>query len=157
MFTVGAVFIVEAHLPKVLEIANDADMFICNIDELKAFAGVKKESNYKDIFEKAMKKLKEKDRLFVVTDGSKGVLVSKYDYKRGKVDYIFQSFPTVMKSEEIVDLNVGGDSFLGEFLSQFIKGSSLSSCCKDGNDAASYILKSVGCTFPDNEKIEFDP
>ena len=157
MFTVGAVFIVEAHLPKVLEIANDADMFICNIDELKTFAGAKKENNYKDIFEKAMKKLKEKDRLFVVTDGSKGVLVSKYDYKRGKVDYILQSFPTVMKSEEIVDLNGAGDSFLGGFLSQYIKGSSLSSCCKAGNDAASYILKSVGCTFPNNAKIEFDP
>jgi len=28
MFTVGAIFIVEAHLAKVLEIANDADMFI---------------------------------------------------------------------------------------------------------------------------------
>ena len=75
MFTVGAVFIVEVHLPKVLEIANDADMFICNIDELKTFAGDKKENNYKDIFEKAMKNLKEKDRLFVVTDGNKGVLL----------------------------------------------------------------------------------
>lgn len=157
MFTVGAVFIVEAHLPKVLEIANDADMFICNFDELKAFAGAKKENNYKDIFEKAFKKLKEKDRLFLVTDGSKGVLVSKYDYKKGKVDYILQSFPTVMKSEEIVDLNGAGDSFLGGFLSQYIKGSLLSSCCKAGNDAASIILKNVGCTFPNNAKIEFDP
>ena len=157
ILTIGAVFIVEAHLPKVLEIGNDADMFICNIDELKAFAGTKKENNYKDIFEKAFKKLKEKDRLFVVTDGSKGVLVSKYDYKKEKVDYILQSFPTVMKSEEIVDLNGAGDSFLGGFLSQYIKGSSLSSCCKAGNDAASYILKSVGCTFPNNAKIEFDP
>jgi adenosine kinase len=157
ILTIGAVFIVEAHLPKVLEIANDADMFICNFDELKAFAGDKKENNYKDIFEKAFKKLKAKDRLFLVTDGSKGVLVSKYDYKKGKVDYILQSFPTVMKSEEIVDLNGAGDSFLGGFLSQYIKGSSLSSCCKAGNDAASYILKSVGCTFPNNAKIKFDP
>jgi len=56
-----------------------------------------------------------------------------------------------------VDLNGAGDSFLGGFLSQYIKGSSLSSCCKAGNDAASYILKSVGCTFPNNAKIEFDP
>ena len=62
-----------------------------------------------------------------------------------------------MKSEEIVDLNGAGESFLGGFLSQYIKGSSLSSCCKAGNDAASYILKSVGCTFPNNAKIEFDP
>ena len=75
MFTVGAIFIVEAHLAKVLEISNDAGMLICNIDELKTFKGAKKENNYKDIFEKAMKNLKEKDRLFVVIDGNKGVFL----------------------------------------------------------------------------------
>ena len=110
----------------------------------------------KNVFEKCFKKLSPRDRLFVITDGSKGVLVSKYDYKKDKVDFILQSFPCVMKTEEIVDLNGAGDSFLGGFLSQFIKGSSLYSCCRAGNDAASVILKNVGCTFSKETKIEFD-
>jgi adenosine kinase len=155
IFTLSAVFMVEAHFDKVKEIADDADMIICNIDELQAFAGVKG-AEYKELFEKSFKKLKDKDRLFVVTDGSKGVLVSKYDYKRGKVDFILQSFPTVLKTEEIVDLNGAGDSFLGGFLSQFIKGSSLYSCCRAGNEAAYIILKNVGCNYPKDHKIIFE-
>ena len=60
-----------------------------------------------------------------------------------------------MKTEEIVDLNGAGDAFLGGFLSQFMKGSSLYSCCRAGNDAASIILKNVGCTFQKDLKLEF--
>ena len=155
IFTLSAVFMVEAHNNKVKEIANDADMVICNMEELKAFSG-EKEDNYKEIFEKSFRKLTQKDRLFVVTDGGKGVLVSRYDYKKGKIDFILQSYPTVLKSEVIVDLNGAGDSFLGGFISQFIKGSSLYSCCRAGNDAASIILRNVGCTFPKNAVIELD-
>ena len=155
IIALSAVFMVQAHYDKILEMANFSDMIVGNIEELEAFAGVKAES-YKDIFEKCFKKLTPRDRLFVITDGSKGVLVSKYDYKKGKVDFILQSFPTVMKTEEIVDLNGAGDAFLGGFLSQFMKGSSLYSCCRAGNDAAYVILKNVGCTFPKDGKIDFD-
>ena len=60
-----------------------------------------------------------------------------------------------MKTEEITDLNGAGDAFLGGFLSQYMKGSSLYSCCRAGNDASFVILKNVGCTFPKDKKIEF--
>lgn len=155
ILALSAVFMVQAHFEKILEIGNNADMIVCNIEELQAFAG-EKTDEYKILFEKAFQKLVPKDRLFVTTDGHKGVLVSKYDYKRGKLDFLLQSFPCVMKSEDIVDLNGAGDAFLGGFLSQFIKGSSLYSCCRAGNDAAAAILKNVGCTFPKDGKIEFD-
>jgi adenosine kinase len=154
ILTLSAVFMVQAHFEKILEISNYADMIVGNMEELEAFAGEKGES-YKDTFEKVCRKLSNKDRLFVITDGSKGVLVSKYDYKKGKLDFILQSFPTIMKTEEIVDLNGAGDAFLGGFLSQFMKGSSLYSCCRAGNDAASIILKNVGCTFQKDLKLEF--
>jgi adenosine kinase len=155
ILALSAVFMVQAHYDKILEIANFSDMIVGNIEELETFSGAKGES-YKDIFEKCFKKLTPRERLFVITDGSKGVLVSKYDYKKGKVDFILQSFPNVMKTEEIVDLNGAGDAFLGGFLSQFMKGSSLYSCCRAGNDAAYMILKNVGCTFPKDGKIDFD-
>ena len=154
ILTLSAVFMVQAHYDKILEISNYADMIVGNMEELEAFSGSKGES-YKDTFEKVSRKLNPKDRLFVVTDGSKGVLVSKYDYKKGKLDFILQSFPTLIKNEDIVDLNGAGDAFLGGFLSQFMKGSSLYSCCRAGNDAAAVILRHVGCTFSKDSKIEF--
>ena len=154
ILALSAVFMVQAHYDKIVEIGNLADMIVGNMEELQAFAG-ENSDNYKDVFEKVYKKLKPKERLFVVTDGSKGVLVSRYDYKRGKLDFILQGFPSIMKTEDIVDLNGAGDSFLGGFLSQFMKGSTLYSCCRAGNDAASIILKNVGCTFPKDGKIDF--
>ena len=155
ILTLSAVFMVQAHFNKILEIANYSDMIVGNMEELEAFAGVKGE-NYKNLFEKCFKKITPKERLLVITDGSNGVLVSKYDYNKGKVDFILQSFPSEIKTDEIVDLNGAGDAFLGGFLSQFIKGSSLYSCCRAGNDAAYIILKNVGCTYPKDHKITFE-
>ena len=154
ILALSAVFMVQAHYDKIVEIANHADMVVGNIEELETFAGVKGVEK-KEIFEKVAKKLTEKERLFVVTDGSKGVLISKYDYNRNQVDFILQSFPSLMKTEDIVDLNGAGDAFLGGFLSQFMKGSTLYSCCRAGNDAAYVILQNIGCTFPKDQKIEF--
>jgi adenosine kinase len=154
ILALSAVFMVQAHYNKILEIANYADMVVGNMEELQAFAG-DNSNNSHEVFEKAFKKLDPKERLFVITDGGKGVLVGKYDYKRGKTDFILQSFPCAIKTEDIADLNGAGDAFLGGFLSQFMKGSSLFSCCRAGNDAAYIILKNIGCTYK-NEKIDFE-
>jgi adenosine kinase len=154
ILALSAVFMVQAHYDKIVEIANHADMVVGNIEELETFAGVKGVEK-REIFEIVAKKLAEKERLFVVTDGSKGVLISKYDYNGNKVDFILQSFPSLMKTEEITDLNGAGDAFLGGFLSQFMKGSTLYSCCRAGNDAAYVILQNIGCTFPKDLKIQF--
>ena len=154
ILTLSAVFMVQAHYEKIMEIAQHADMIVGNYDEMEAFAGTKGESK-KVTFEKVHKKLPPRDRLFVITDGSNGVFISKYDYQRGHLDFILESFPIFLKPEEIVDLNGAGDAFLGGFLSQFMKGSSLYSCCRAGNDTAHVILKNVGCTFPRDKIIEF--
>lgn len=154
ILTLSAVFMVQAHYDKILEIANYSDMIVGNMEELETFSGAKGMEK-KVIFEKSFTKLAPKERLFVITDGSKGVLISKYDYKRNKMDFILQSFPSLMKTEDITDLNGAGDAFLGGFLSQFMKGSSLYSCCTAGNDAAYVILQNIGCTFPKDLKIQF--
>lgn len=147
ILTFSAVFMVQAHREKIQEIANYANMIVANMDELREFTKSRGD-DYKDIFEKAAKSLAQKDRLFVVTNGSKESLVVKFDYNKGTLDYIIQSFPNVMKIEDIVDLNGAGDAFLGGFLSEFMKGSPLEVCSRKGNDVASIILKNVGCTFP---------
>ena len=153
--TLSAITIVIQQNEKVIEISNYADIIVGNMAELEALAGINN-MDYKTTFEKASRKLRTmKDRLFVITHGNKGVVVGKYDYTKGSMDFIFQCFPTVMKMEDIVDLNGAGDAFLGGFLSQYMQGKSLEACCKAGNDAASIILKNIGCTFPKNAKIQF--
>ena len=155
ILTLSAITIVQQHNDKVIELAHYADMIVGNMGELEALAEVKN-MDYKTTFEKASRKLTtKKDRVFVITHGTKGVIVGKYDYTKGSMDFIFQCFPTLMKLEDIVDLNGAGDAFLGGFLSQYMQGKNLEACCKAGNDAAGLILKSVGCTFPKNAKIQF--
>ena len=155
ILTLSAITIVTQHSEKVIEISNYADIIVGNMAELEALAGINN-MDYKTTFEKASRKLRtKKDRMFVVTHGNKGVIVGKYDYTKGSMDFIFQCFPTMIKMEDIVDLNGAGDAFLGGFLSQYMQGNSLEACCKGGNDAASIILKNIGCTFPKNAKIQF--
>ena len=156
ILTLNAVFILQKHYDKILEIANHSDMIVGNMEEFEAFGGTKKFEKKETVFEQVFRKLTEKERLIVVTDGSKGSFISKYDYKRNKIDFISQSYPCILQSDEIKDLNGAGDAFLGGFLSQFMKGSSLYSCCRAGNDAAYVILKNIGCSFPEDHKIDFD-
>ena len=64
-----------------------------------------------------------------------------------------------IEDEDIKDLNGAGDAFLGGFLAMYLKGNTgnrLFSCCKLGNDAASVILRNVGCTYPKNLKLNMD-
>ena len=154
ILTLSAVFMVKVHFDKIKDIANLSDIVVSNMEEMEAFVGTEGEG-YKVVLEKAFKKLEKGDRLFVVTDGGKGVVVSQYNYEKDMVDFIMQSFPEPIKTEDIVDLNGAGDSFLGGFLSQYMKGRSLNACCRAGNEASHIILKSVGCTFKKDDKIEF--
>ena len=155
ILTLSAVFMVQAHREKIMEIAQNSDIIVANMEEMEAFAETEKESP-KNVFIKAFGKLVPKERLFIVTDGGNGVFVTKFDYKKGQLDFILQSFPHNLKTEDICDLNGAGDAFLGGFLSQFMKGASLGDCCKAGNEAAFVIIKSVGCTFPKDKVINFE-
>ena len=153
ILTLSAMFIVQYHSDKIMEIANKCDMIVGNIKEAEIFAGIN-EANPTIIFETIFKKLQPRDRILVITAGPQGVYCSKFDYRRNQLDFIYQYFADKINNDDIVDLNGAGDSFLGGFLSEYIKGSSLHDCCRIGTEAAGVILRNVGCIFPKNLKFE---
>jgi len=154
ILTLADVFIVKNYHDRVIELANCSDLLVGNMAELEELIG---EKGLKDeeVFEKLSQKLVNKSRLFVITNGKKGVILAKYDYKKGHMDFILKSFPSRIKHEDICDLNGAGDAFLGGFLSQYMQGKSFESCCKAGNDVAGIIIKNVGCSFPKHIKVKF--
>lgn len=154
ILTLSDVFMVKNYYDKFMELANYSDIIVANMGELEELAKEKGLDN-KDLFTKISIKLVKKERLFVVTNGSKGVIVAKYDYKKGTMDFILKGFPSKVKSEDIIDLNGAGDAFLGGFLSQYMQGKSFESCCKAGNDVAGVIIRNIGCTFPKHVKVKF--
>ena len=133
VLTLSAPFIIKFHYDKLLDLMNDADIIAGNMQEAEDFANIGK--NKKEIiFENILNKLKPKEnRILLITDGPNGVYCCEYAPK--------------IKDELIRDFNGAGDAFLGGFLSQYMKGNSISDCCKIGIEAASVILKNVGCTF----------
>ena len=154
ILALSAVFCVNAHRDEMLEIANQADIIFCNMEECEALAGEKGE-NYSDTFLIAHKKLSKIGRHLIVTCGSRGVFVSKYNYEEERLDFVLQGFPTFIKKSEIVDLNGAGDAFLGGYISQWMRGKSVNVCCKAGNSASGVIIKNVGCTFDKNVVLDF--
>ena len=154
ILTLGSVDTVEKNYDKVIELVNCSDLVVGNMEELETLLGEKGLKD-EDIFEKLSKKLVSKSRLFVVTNGKKGVILAKYNYKKGNMDFVLHSFPSQVKNEEIVDLNGAGDAFLGGFLSQYMQGKSFEACCKAGNDVAGVIIRNIGCTFQKHIKIKF--
>ena len=154
ILTLGSVDTVEKNYDKVIELVNCSDLVVGNMEELETLLGEKGLKD-EDIFEKLSKKLVSKSRLFVVTNGKKGVILAKYNYKKGNMDFVLHSFPSQVKNEEIVDLNGAGDAFLGGFVSQYMQGKSFEACCKAGNDVAGVIIRNIGCTFQKHIKIKF--
>ena len=158
ILTLSAVVIIQNNIDKIKEIANMSDMIIGNMEETEVLAGGKN-AVFQETYEKVHKILSPRNRLLVVTCGSHGVYCSKYNYKSMRLELILQCFPNFVKNDEIVDLNGAGDAFLGGFLAMYLKGNTgnrLFSCCKAGNDAASVILRNVGCTYPKNLKLNLD-
>jgi len=158
ILTLSAVVIVQYNIDKIKEIANMSDMIIGNMEETEVLAGGKN-AVFQETYEKVHKILSPRNRLLVVTCGSHGVYCSKYNYKSMRLELILQCFPNFVKNDEIVDLNGAGDAFLGGFLAMYLKGNRgnrLFSCCRVGNDAASVILRNVGCTYPKNLKLNLD-
>ena len=153
ILTLSANFIVKMHYDKLIELGNKADIIAGSFQEAKEFAGTDA-NNTQDVFINIFKKLKQKEnRLLLFTDGPNGALCGKYNYESNQLDYIIQCFAPKVKDEEIKDLNGAGDAFLGGFLSEYMKGRYVYDCCKNGINAATIILKNVGCTFP--KKIKF--
>ena len=153
ILSLSACFIVKFHHEKMIELANDADIIAGNMEEAMEFAG-NKTDDVKKIFEIMFEKLKPKEkRLIVITDGPNGAYYGKYNYEEKMLEYYIQYFANNLKDEEIQDLNGAGDAFLGGFLSRYMKGDSVHDCCKIGIEAATVILRNVGCNFPLEKNI----
>ena len=158
VLTLSAVVIVQYYIDRIKEIANMSDMIIGNMEETEVLAGGKS-TVFQDTYEKVHRLLSPKNRLLVVTCGSHGVYCSKYNYQGNRLELTLQCFPNFVKNDEIVDLNGAGDAFLGGFLAMYLKGNTVNklySCCRSGNDAASVILRNVGCTYPKNFKLNLE-
>ncbi|GFN81985.1 adenosine kinase [Plakobranchus ocellatus] len=85
---------------------------------------------------------KARSRVVVITQGSDPVIVF--------ADGQLREYPVIpIKSEDIVDSNGAGDSFVGGFLSQLVKGKSLDECIRCGHYTANVVLQRTGCTLPD--------
>ena len=153
ILTLSASFIPKYYNENLLKIANKSDIIAGSMEEAKELAGNEGKTP-DEIFANIFKKLTPKDnRLLVITDGANGAFCAKYDYHNDKMEYIVQTFANTLKDEEIQELNGAGDAFLGGFLSEFMKGYSICDCLKNGIEAASVILKNVGCTFPKNQNF----
>ena len=156
ILSLSATFIVKFHYQKLIEIANDADIIAGNMEEAIELAEHKGKT-IQDIFENIFKKLKPKDnRILLVTDGPHGVYTGTFNYATQRIENFRTFYPPKVKDEEIQDLNGAGDAFLGGFLSQYMKGYSIEDCCKIGIDAATVVIKNVGCTFPKDTNLLYE-
>lgn len=156
ILSLSATFIVKFHYQKLIEIANDADIIAGNMEEAIELAEHKGKT-IQDIFENIFKKLKPKDnRLLLVTDGPHGVYIGTFNYATQRIENFRTFYPPKVKDEDIQDLNGAGDAFLGGFLSQYMKGYSIEDCCKIGIDAATVVIKNVGCTFPKDTNLLYE-
>ena len=148
-----APFIVKIHYDKIVELANDADIITGNFEEALEFSG-NKSKDIDTIFQIIYEKLKPKEnRLLIITDGENGAYWGKYNYEEKRLEHMIQYFAYDIKEDEIKDLNGAGDAFLGGFLCKYMQGYSVHDCCKMGIEAATVILKNVGCTFDKEKKL----
>ena len=149
----GYEFIVKMHYEKIIELGNKSNIIDGSMGEARALARIEND-NYEDVFRSIFKKLKpNNERLLLITDGPNGAYCAKYNYENDDFEFIIRSYAKKIKEEEIKDFNGAGDAFLGGFLSEYMKGSSIIQSCKNGINAASVILKNVGCTFPRNTTL----
>jgi len=99
--------------------------------------------------------LKEKQgRLLIVTCGKDATVISKYDYANKQFEFVIKQYVPLVHSDEIVDTNGCGDSFVGGFLSQYIQGKDLITCARAGNQAAGVVIRNIGCTFDSEFKYD---
>jgi len=155
-FTLSATFMIEFSYDKMLEIANKANIIFCNNEEATAFTKTNN-TNMEEVALQIHQMLAPLERILVITCGKNPVVISKYDYKQKSLNYLLKSFVYPVESNEIVDTNGCGDSWVGGFLSQYALGRPLEECARVGNFASSVIIKQVGCTYPTDLDISSLP
>lgn len=157
-FNLPAVFFLQNFLDDILKLCGYADIIFCNSAEattLITLMGVLCSGIMREIAEeivKIPKKNKNKKRIVVITSGPDPAAVCEYDHKTQKVTFYGEFNVRNVCQENIVDTNGAGDAFAGGFLSQYMKGKSISECMYAGHWAASYIIRQRGMQFDAAEK-----
>lgn len=83
-----------------------------------------------------------KPRVCVITQGAEPTIIAVAGQPT-----ITVPVPPVA-SEDIVDTNGAGDAYVGGFISQYVKGATLTKCSEAGNYSASKIIGVSGCVCP---------
>jgi adenosine kinase len=133
---------------KFVIISNYSDIIFSSLSQAEEFTNLKGGIEQQKIFEKLFQKLSDnKKKLLVIKDGKDESYCVEYDYTRKRLTYILKCFQQKIKNEEIIDEVGVEDAFFGGFLAGYMKGCSLYTCLKKGNDVANLALKNPGCTF----------
>jgi len=83
----------------------------------------------------------KRSRIVVFTQGAKQTIVCK----DGEVKHYL--VPKI-DPQLIVDTNGAGDSFVGGFLSRFVRGESIDECVRAGHYCASKVIQVSGAVYP---------
>lgn len=87
------------------------------------------------------KKNTQLPRLVIFTQGADETIVAQ----NGTV----KTYPIIpVAAGDIVDTNGCGDAWVGGFMSQYVQGKSIATCCAAGAYVASVVIKRSGPTYP---------
>jgi len=149
LFNISAPFLVDFFWEQMSSVLPYADVIFANETEAAAFG--KKQGWPEDLAEIGQrlavwpKKNQQKARVVVFTQGAKETLVF-IAHEDGSVE-IESFYPQKLEAHQIVDTNGAGDSFVGGFLSQFVKGASIENSVSAGHYCAAQIIQTSGCKF----------
>jgi len=152
LFNLAAPFVIQFFFEQMSSVLPYIDVIFSNEDEARAF-GTKQ--NWGDDLKVIAEKLAgwpkvndKRKRAVVFTQGAKSTIV----YHDGKAQ---ECNPIPVPSDQIVDLNGAGDSFVGGFLAGYVQGKSFEESVKAGHYAASEVIRRSGCTLPEKPNFSF--
>lgn len=90
----------------------------------------------------------QRPKKIVITRGKDSVVVAS----EGKVELV--EVP-VIAAELVLDTNGAGDSFVGGFLYELIRGSNIGKCVAAGSYLAQEVIQLSGCSFPSENKYAY--
>ena len=145
VMNLSALFLCKYFADRKHDVMQHIDILFGNESEAREFCRLRDITGADDL-ELASKmslipKADARGRTVVVTRGTDSTVVAR--------DGDVKTFPIlpVLKAE-IRDTNGCGDSFVGGFLSQLVRGKSVEECVACGNYAANYVIKQWGCRLP---------
>jgi adenosine kinase len=154
-FNLPSDFFLKTYNEDILNLISHADVVFSNYSEAKYFCKdvnkFKTDGSIEDII-KCLVKLpkinKNKKRIFVITAGPLDAWCCAYDFKTEKITFCKGFSPIDIREDLIIDTNGAGDSFAGGFLSNYMKGRTLTDCMIAGHWASNVIIQQRGFQIP---------